>query len=188
MSEFRYNSQQAAAIFQVSIETVRTWSIEFESYLSPEANPGDNRRRSFNQDDLEVLALVSELKAKRATYQEIRIALDNGQRGRLEAPPPHEVDTLALATREQLQLQVKSLQTRVEQLQAELETARATYDEVITLRATLDATQVQLEEAKAELKAARDTIESLSREAGQQYAKGFTEGFREAWKNNQNSD
>lgn len=84
-----YNVFATAELFRVSVEAVRKWCIEFEAYLSPSANPGQGKTRTLNQDDLEVMAFVAERRAAGASYNEIHVDLQNGQRGTIpEKPDP----------------------------------------------------------------------------------------------------
>lgn len=111
-------------MFGVTQETVRAWSIEFESFLSPTANPGANRTRLFTDEDMRVLALVADLRKSNASFEDIRASLHNGERG--EAPPftPDQLQALVVRHDEQrLSLEVEALSARLEQTQSELETA-----------------------------------------------------------------
>ena len=76
-----YNTTQIGAFYQVSSETVRIWCNEFERHLSPRANPGHRQKRAFSRTDMEVFSLIAMLKTDGMTYQDIHLALDNGQRG-----------------------------------------------------------------------------------------------------------
>ena len=76
-----YSSTHVATIFHVSTETIRNWSDEFSRYLSFMANPGKGRTRTFNDDDMTVLSLIAEMKRKGSTFEEIHVALGQGQRG-----------------------------------------------------------------------------------------------------------
>jgi len=177
LGNFYYTNSQVAAMFGVSIETVRTWALEYESHLSPNANPGSNKRRQYNEDDLKVLALVHDLRDRNFSYHDIQMAIEKGQRGNISLPLPENVESLALATREQLFTEVKQLRYEIKRMGQELEEAKAYRDQTIALKAQLDAAQSQLEQIQDDLKEARQTIQELSREIGQQYAKGFTNGI-----------
>lgn len=80
-----YSTSQVASLFNTARETIRNWAIEFENELSPTANPGEGRQRSFVETDLEVLALVSEMKGQGKLYADIHASLANGSRGMLPA-------------------------------------------------------------------------------------------------------
>lgn len=85
-----WNANQAANLFKVQRETIRQYCLEFTSHLSPQANPGKNRTRAFTEDDMEVFALVVEMKAQGKLYSDIHAALANGTRGQL----PPEFDAI----------------------------------------------------------------------------------------------
>ena len=72
-------------LFGVTGQTVRTWTKEFEAHLSPNATPQDKGgKRTYTTDDIAVFALVVEKTQSGATYEDIRKALQNGER----AEPP----------------------------------------------------------------------------------------------------
>lgn len=99
-----YTVSQVAQLFNIARETVRGWAVEFESELEPNANPGAKRQRSFSDRDLEILALVSELKGQGKLYADIHAALANGQRGQIPASAalvaPAEVPSVVSVRRE----------------------------------------------------------------------------------------
>lgn len=111
----RYNTALVAAMYNVSLETIRIWCTEFERYLSPRANPGHRQKRAFNETDLEVFALISALKDDGMTYQDVRAALDNGQRG---VPPPHPFTNPDSLVPQELNRQ---LITKIDHLESQLE-------------------------------------------------------------------
>lgn len=67
--------------FGINPQTVRQWADEFAGYLSPDANPAKGETRVFDNDDLQVLALVAYMRNQGAGFDEIKAALDSGQRG-----------------------------------------------------------------------------------------------------------
>ena len=76
-----YTTSGAAKLFQVTDQTVKNWAREFASHLSPTAQPGDGKRRTFTTDDLSVFALVHSYGAKGMNYEDAQAALIAGQRG-----------------------------------------------------------------------------------------------------------
>lgn len=96
---------QAADLFNCTRETIRAWSIEFKTYLTPGANPRSNQKRIFTEKDLRVLALVSELKDAGKLYSDIHEALGAGQRH----DPPDTSSALAPVERGK----IATLQTEV---------------------------------------------------------------------------
>lgn len=76
----KYQSRHVQSIFDISTETVRQWSMTFEKYLSSNANPGRNRQRSYNDDDMKVFATVSRMKDEGKLFDDIALHLATGQR------------------------------------------------------------------------------------------------------------
>lgn len=117
--DLQFNTSQVAAVYQVSLETVRTWCLEFQKFLSPRANPGNRQKRLFSHDDMEVLALVALLKAEGLTYQDIHLALQNGER----AVPPittlGEQTNLSVGSESGLIVKVQQLESRLVELDKE---------------------------------------------------------------------
>ena len=85
-----YNVTQAARHAGVSGTTIRGWTREYSEYLSSTANPPAGQPRQFVEDDLRVFATVATLRAQLVTTEDIRAALDTGQR--IEPMPPPEVE------------------------------------------------------------------------------------------------
>lgn len=143
-----YNATQVATLFNVARETVRQWSIEFAQDLSPTANPGNGRQRIYTDSDIEIFALIDELKEHGKLYAEIHLALANGQRG---TPPQMgsaiiQVDSNRGLTIEQLksdlataQDEVKESRGQIKLLTAQLESERQRSDRLLTENALLRA-------------------------------------------------
>jgi len=133
-----YTASQVAQVFKTARETIRNWAIEFENELSPSANPGDKRQRSFTDSDLEIIALISEMKGQGKLYADIHAALVNGQRGHV----PDDVSAIVPADTPrptQLQARVNFLEA---QLQAVMESSQRD-------KAQIDLLTRQLAEAQA---------------------------------------
>ena len=143
-----YSASQVAQLFKTARETIRNWAIEFKDELEPNANPGEGRQRSFSDRDLEVIALISEMKGQGKLYADIHAALANGQRGDVPADVSAIVPTDTPRPTQ--------LQARVNFLEAELQTARETDQR----------NQAQIELLTRQLEAAQQEIKSLNREIG----------------------
>lgn len=89
-----YSAIQTAQLFKVARETIRKWAIEFESHLSPSARPATGGIRRFTDSDLEVFALVSEMKDQGKVFDDIHAALRAGQRGDI----PESINALSNST------------------------------------------------------------------------------------------
>ena len=88
-----YTVAQAARSADVSGTTIRNWSKMYADYLSPSANPPAGVPREYTPEDLAVFATVAVLRAQLVEYDDIRAALDAGQRLEPLHPPPHEQPT-----------------------------------------------------------------------------------------------
>jgi DNA-binding transcriptional MerR regulator len=94
----QYSVGDLAKLFDVSRQTIRQWSSEFDQYLSPRANPGKNRVRAYAEGDLPVFSLIAQMKNIGHTYEDIHVALANGQRGEM---PDIEASSLRRSKMEQ---------------------------------------------------------------------------------------
>lgn len=104
-----YTTNDLSELFNVSTETVRQWAKDFKSHLKPPANPAPNRARQFDDDDMQIMTLVAELKARRLRDDEIITAILNGER----RPIPNQALQIGGAERGQiarLKDQVNTLQ------------------------------------------------------------------------------
>lgn len=138
-------------LFGISKETVRQWAIEFAQYLSPSAAPGQKgKHRQYTEDDLTVFALIAEMKERGVIFDEIHLALTNGQRG----TPPGMQTAISQTT-----MQMVLLEKRVTELSAEVERLLPFENENIELRALLKRTEEQLASAQ-------EKIDKLNREIG----------------------
>lgn len=180
-----YSNRQTAALFGVSLETIRNWAYEFSQYLSPTANPGKGKHRMYSQDDLDVFALANELKKQGMTYADIHVALQNGQRGYPPNLAPDEVQAIVVNEQERrLSTEIEVLQRTVVQLKRELDEAEAKVkraDEIwaanIRLETLTTTQQQRIDELKEQLDKARERIEKLLEESGKQYARGIMDAL-----------
>ena len=139
-----YEPKHVQRLFNLSPQTVRNYAAEFEKYFSPRANPGDGRHRAFTHDDVKVFSLIVGMSANKRSFDEIRAALDAGQRG--DAPPVAPDDMLELA----LSPQARELLSTIDDLAERL--------------AALEARQASKE--AEELETARLEIRKLERQIG----------------------
>lgn len=80
-----FTTVHLAKVFNVSEQTIKSWSHEFADDLSVMATPPAGKRRRFTRKDVEVLALVSDYREKGVSFDDIHVALKAEQRG--EVPP-----------------------------------------------------------------------------------------------------
>lgn len=65
-----------SSMIGVSSVTIRKWSNEFASYLSPTGAGGDGRHRDFTETDVRVLKVIKELRDGGRTRRDIETALE----------------------------------------------------------------------------------------------------------------
>lgn len=180
-----YTNRQTAALFGVSLETIRNWAYEFAEYLSPTANPGKGKHRLYSPDDLAVFGLVDDLKKQGRTYSDIHVTLKSGQRGYPPNLDPNEVQAIVVNEQEKrLSVEVEVLQRTCLQLQKQLDEAETKVREAEEVRATnirletlVETQQQRVNELKEQLDKAQGRIEQLLEESGKQYAKGMMEAL-----------
>ena len=63
--------KQAAELLGISVPTLRRWSKQFTSFLSPGARPGKGKHRSYTQGDMAVMARAKGLLEAGLTYQRV---------------------------------------------------------------------------------------------------------------------
>jgi DNA-binding transcriptional MerR regulator len=184
-----YTTRHIAAMYNVTGETIRQWTYEFQEYLSPTAQPGKNRNRLYSIEDMEVLSLVSELKKQGKVYADIHLNLRSGQRGRAPELPPEEMQVITSGEREkQASLEAERLQYAMVLLKEELKQAETKLaqmqglkEENAKLQAKLEFSERELEETKQQLQQLNaqliERVEQLSQQVGREYAKGFIDAL-----------
>ncbi|MBZ0291640.1 MAG: MerR family transcriptional regulator [Anaerolineae bacterium] len=190
-----YTSRHVRILFNIAAETVRNWCDEFERHLSPTANPGKGKHRNFTEDDMRVFALIAELKNQGLSYDEVHLALDNGQRGDPPQLPADEMrDLVATEEKQQITLEMEVLQrsltmlvqerdelkTRLTQLEGEVQPVK---DDNIRLTTRLEESQRQAEKLAADLEQTRRRLEELNREVGRAYHEGYMDALNSPSKN-----
>lgn len=121
-----------AELFDVSSETIRRWAMEFEIYLSSNANPDSGQTRLFSESDLTVFALVANVKEIGGTYDDAHARLRSGERGIVpDEPISKSEQKMAInqlyesfraveAERDGLQKEVERLSNELQQSREEL--------------------------------------------------------------------
>ena len=75
-----FTPKQVADNLNLSSTTIRNYSRQWADYLSPSANPQAGQGRLYTEDDLAVMATIAALRDRQATADQVREALDAGQR------------------------------------------------------------------------------------------------------------
>ena len=163
-----FKSKDVQTIFNRSQETVRKWAVEFAKFLSPTATPGTGHHRLFTLSDLEVFALVAEMKDNRKPPDEIHAALVGGQRGDVsQLDLDHTRDTGKAIQLDLAQQRMTALATERDVARAELQTLRERY---IRLTTSEELARKRVEEISTELESVRqksqEEIAHLQREIG----------------------
>ncbi len=139
-------------LFDISHQTVRRWSEEFEQYLSTNATPPAGQMRLFTEDDVSVFSLVAQVKNNGGTYEDAHARLRAGERGDIPDKPPSEQQKQIVMS--QLAIQNKELRQQVESLtqQRDLfeEETRELRDKVIRLETRLEEAEKRIAEFKDE--------------------------------------
>lgn len=184
-----YRAREVATIYNVTTQTIGVWAREFAEYLTPSANPGSRKMRLFTKDDMRVLSLVSSLQGKGLTFEEIHANLKTGARGELPNIEPEEaLEITARDIDDRLSIEVSRLkaalidaQMALKNAQEDLARLREVEDENIRLRTQLEDERASKETLERQLQNQIDTltqkIEELALKTGQEYAKGFEEGW-----------
>ncbi len=150
--------KQAAELFNVTEITIRRWIEEFSETgkLSPAATPQQGRRRVLTDSDMEVIALVAEMKGQGKTFEDIHAALKAGQRGELPQSYSSELSTtsanteLLFAVQRIQKLELELEEERAQRREAEIERGRAE-GRLDIMRENLDRAYKELEELRKKL-------------------------------------
>ncbi len=149
-----FTPKQVADSLNLSSTTIRNYSRLWADYLSPSANPQAGQGRIYTEDDLAVMATIAALRDSQATTDQIRAALDAGQR--LEPMPPPEVERAGQAD------QADPSQASAAAAAAAASTAIDIYrDRVNQLEARADRLADRLIDAEARAAAAERELEIL---------------------------
>jgi len=186
-----WSTRQVAAYYEFTEQTVRKWTLEFSPYFSPTATPGKEKNREFSLEDLGVIALIAEMKKRKATFDEIHAALATGQRGDPPDLSEKDLDVLAANTGEKrANLEIEMLQRSIIDLSRRLQAAEERAAQVdklekenVRLETRLEMTAAELALAQkeadnirasleADLREVREKIDKLNREIGEQYTRG----------------
>lgn len=144
-----WNVNKAANLFKISGQSIRTYCDEFSMHLSPQANPGGGKTKNFSDGDMEVFALIVEMRGQGKQYADMHAALINGQRGQL----PDDIDTAIMEQPKYIQLELKIV--FLEKDVKEKET------EIVRLETLLDRSDDQLAEARKEIRGLYEEIGRL---------------------------
>jgi DNA-binding transcriptional MerR regulator len=162
-------------MFDISRETVRSWVKEFRDYLSPTATPPKGRQRHFTEDDLAVFALIAELKNKRWKFADIHPLLQAGERGKpqLDLHPQlfdteGDEDSLRRSL-DYAQQMIQTLNSRVEELEKEIEKA--------------DKLANKQSHKIAALTAERDQLATQLKEVQEKVLNAYKQGWQDGMKN-----
>jgi DNA-binding transcriptional MerR regulator len=118
-----FTTQHVISTFKVSHQTVKNWCDEFNNYLSPQARPGDGKKRFFNVDDLKVFALVNDYHKRGLRWEDVHLALRNNQRGDLPDSESDIVPYTSPALLISLKDQLGSLTTQLKATETERDMA-----------------------------------------------------------------
>lgn len=150
------NTRHLADLFGISPSTVKKYSGMYGQFLSEKARPQQEREhRLFDTDDLKVFSYVVQQTKLNIPHDEIILGLANGARA--DIPSRYGEYSLSIDKNEQLLI----LQTRVTQLQAEVEILRSERDKRIAAEGQVMLLERQLEKVQTKLDDAKETIVQL---------------------------
>ncbi len=169
-----YGSTHIQNLFDISYETVRTYTKEFGRYLSPTARPPKGDHRKYTYDDLKVFAQIVGMKRDRKVYADIHAALAAGERTEIPEFSEAEIKELALSRQgvvvaQELQKareRIMEMEAKIVQFEKQTPELR---DEVATLKG-------QLEELRRQHENTDHRFMEAMKSAQQSYAQGFKDG------------
>lgn len=85
-----FTPKQIADNLNLSSTAIRNYGRIWSDFLSADANPDPGQPRRYSEDDAAVLATIAALRSKGATPDQIRAALEEGQRLEPARPPVEE--------------------------------------------------------------------------------------------------
>lgn len=163
MTNNQYKTRDLEILFGVTGETIRAWASEFEEYMSPTAVPTTKgQTRIFTDSDVEIFALVAQLRELGKGFDDVKMALANGQRGDLAliVNERNELDRDHV----QLALARQHLASLEANLVAAKEQAAALHDENIRLKTLLERSYEELKQAREQGGEMQARVEQLVRE------------------------
>ncbi len=156
-----YKSEIVQALFNITGQTVRNWSSEFGSFLSEHAVGGDNKHRVFTEGDLTVFALISELKAKRMSTDDIHATLATGNRGEL----PDNITTGIVPV--DTAIKISRLESEVSHYKHNYEHALSEIEQLKLEKARLEGELTSLSTVRQQLSDEHEKRDKLMREIGE---------------------
>jgi DNA-binding transcriptional MerR regulator len=150
-----YQTKDVCEAFDISRQTVRIWTAEFAEYLSPSATPEKGQQRNFTDQDMEVFALVHNVKQRGGTYENAHLELKSGQRG--------ELPVLDTSISKESETHLAPLRGEITRLSNLLQGAMAERDELRTVAAQ---ERVLRQRSDEQLAKAQEKIDELNQEIG----------------------
>lgn len=158
-----YSTDDISRFFNKSATTVRNRTTEFGRWLSSGVTPTGGQHRRFTDDDLEVLALIAQMKDEGKTYDDIHTSLAERKRGIVpDILDAQDVETMRIIL-QRYEHTITSLRNDLTEAQARL---RPLEHDVVRLEAQLELTQQQQLETQQALR------EAL-KEVGRVYHQGY---------------
>ena len=182
-----YRSKDAAALYNVTPQTVGAWAKEFAEYLSDKANPGRKKQRLFTKEDMMVFSLVSDMQDKGLTFTDMHATLITGNRGEPPTIEPTEVQVIVASEHEnrlaidneRLTRMLVDAQKALKKAEEDLGRLRETEDKNLKLETQLEGALSAKDELQSQVAKLQEKIEQLAEKAGQEFARGYVAGFQE---------
>lgn len=157
-----FTPKQLADRLGLSGTTIRNYSRLWSDYLSPSANPEAGQARLYTEDDIAVIITIAALRDNQATTDQIRAALDAGQRLEPVRPPEADQPTADHADPDPQAAAAQQARAAVEAAAAAAEKQIDIYrDRVTAVEARADQLTDRLIEAEKRAAAAEKELEVL---------------------------
>lgn len=164
MTEKKYKNEDLRDLFNISHQTVRTYSNDFAEFLSEGANPAEaGTHRTYTESDLRVMAVIVRMKNNNQTDDEIKATLVAAAKG--ELADLIDDPTITLSSNMQMTLARQELSNLRNRLDEALEDAQKWRDEANRLKGLLEARPDSIELHK-QIARLEMTIEQLQAKQG----------------------
>jgi len=153
-----YSRAAVSQHFATTPETIRRWSRDFASYLSPGAN--DASKSSYTDSDVTVLDYVHQRYQANATTDDISVELASGQRGSFDGTLRRQTVAITEAQadaiwqvrqeRDELRQELIEANQRIAVLESQVSDVQALREQINALNRELGRLEAKLEMSSGE--------------------------------------
>jgi len=181
-----YRSKDAAALYNVTPQTIGAWAKEFAEYLSSNANPGHKKQRLFTKEDMTVFSLVSDMQDNGLAFADMHATLKTGNRGEPPTIEPTEMQVIVAnehenrltIENERLTRALVDAQQALKKAETELASLREVEDRNIKLETQLEGALTVKGELQNQIAQLQAKIERLALKTGEEFARGYVAGIQ----------